>query len=57
VSLFRVEPDGKTAVRVRVEFGRSSVSIIEVVRGLSVGDRVILSDMTAYDAHDRIALR
>jgi HlyD family secretion protein len=57
VSLFRVESDGKTAVRVRVEFGRSSVSIIEVVRGLNVGDRVILSDMTAYDAHDRIALR
>ncbi|NWG13726.1 MAG: efflux RND transporter periplasmic adaptor subunit [Acidobacteria bacterium] len=57
VSLFRVEPDGKTAVRVRVEFGRSSVSVIEVARGLRKGDRVILSDMTAYDAYDRIALR
>jgi HlyD family secretion protein len=57
VSLFRVEADGKTASRVRVEFGRSSVSIIEVVRGLNVGDRVILSDMTAYGDHDRIALR
>jgi HlyD family secretion protein len=55
-SLFRLEPDGKSAVRVLVEFGRSSVGSIEVLRGLSVGDRVILSDMTAYEAHNRIAL-
>lgn len=56
-SLFRLEPDGKTAVRVRVEFGRSSVSFIEVLRGLNEGDTVILSDLTAYDAYDRIELR
>ena len=55
--MFRLEPDGKTALRVRVEFGRSSVNLIEVVRGLNVGDTVILSDMTAWDSHDRVVLR
>jgi HlyD family secretion protein len=39
-----------------VTFGRSSVSTIEVKDGLKVGDRVILSDMSAYDNYDRIKL-
>ena len=45
------------ARRVQVRFGRSSVNTIEVLDGLSVGDTVILSDMSAWDAHDRIRLR
>ena len=45
------------AVRVNVKLGRSSVNTIEVVDGLKVGDRVILSDMSAYDNVDRIRLR
>jgi HlyD family secretion protein len=54
--LFKVEPDGKYATAVKVTFGRSSVSTIEVKEGLKVGDRVILSDMSAYDNYDRIKL-
>jgi len=57
IGLFRLEPDGVTAIRVPVELGRSSVNTIEVIRGLQVGDTVILSDMSAWDSHDRIALR
>jgi HlyD family secretion protein len=56
ITLFRVEPDGKEAGRVQVKLGRSSVNTIEVVEGLRVGDQVILSDMTAQDAHNRIRL-
>jgi HlyD family secretion protein len=48
--------DGKEAVRVRVDLGRSSVNTIEIVRGLQVGDQVILSDMSAWDAYDRVRL-
>jgi HlyD family secretion protein len=33
------------------------VNTIEVVQGLKVGDKVILSDMSAWDAFDRIRLR
>jgi HlyD family secretion protein len=56
VTLFKVEPDGREAVRVQVKLGRSSVNTIEVLDGLSVGDKVILSDMSAQDAHNRIRL-
>ncbi|HUJ51408.1 MAG TPA: efflux RND transporter periplasmic adaptor subunit [Bryobacteraceae bacterium] len=56
VSLFKIDPDGKGAALVRVKLGRTSVNTIEVVDGLKVGDKVILSDMSAWDGHDRIRL-
>lgn len=57
VSLFRVDPDGAFASRVTVMLGRSSVSAIEVLEGLAPGERVILSDMSAWDGVDRIRLK
>ncbi len=57
VGLFKIEPDGVNAERVQVKLGRSSVNSIEVLSGLKVGDQVILSDMSAYDAYDRIRLK
>ena len=57
VGLFKIGADGATAERVQVKLGRSSVNTIEVLSGLKVGDQVILSDMSAYDAYDRIRLR
>jgi HlyD family secretion protein len=56
VQLFKIEPAGKYANKAKVTFGRSSVNTIEIKDGLSVGDRVILSDMSQYDAYDRIRL-
>ena len=52
--LFRVEDNGRTAARVQVKLGRSSVSAIEVLQGLDVGDQVILSDMSQWDTYDRV---
>jgi HlyD family secretion protein len=57
VGLFKVGPDGVNAERIQVKLGRSSVNTIEVLAGLKVGDQVILSDMSAYDAYDRIRLK
>ena len=57
IGLFRLTPDGKEATRVNVKLGRASVNTIEVVQGLNVGDRVIISDMSAWDSHDRVRLR
>jgi multidrug efflux pump subunit AcrA (membrane-fusion protein) len=57
VGLFKLTPDGKEAVRVNVKLGRSSVNTIEVVQGLNVNDKVIISDMSAWDSHDRVRLR
>ncbi len=56
ISLFRMDPDGKGAVRVPVKVGRASVNAIQVMQGLHEGDTVILSDMSRYDTTDRIRL-
>ena len=56
VGLFRLVPGTNEARRVTVELGRVSVSTIEIREGLVEGDRVILSDTSAWDAHDRIRL-
>jgi HlyD family secretion protein len=57
VGLFRVQAGGRMAVRVPVKLGRTSVSTIEVVHGLQAGDQIILSDMSQWDAHERVRLR
>jgi HlyD family secretion protein len=57
VMLFKKDPDGAGATRVQVKLGRTSVNTVEVVEGLAVGDKVILSDMSAWDAFDRVRLR
>jgi HlyD family secretion protein len=56
-TLFKIDPDGMHATRVKVRFGHSSVNTIEVVEGLQPGDHVILSDMRAYDGQSRIRLQ
>lgn len=55
VQLYRVGANGD-AIRVRVQLGRASVAEIEVVEGLNEGDEVVLSDMAAYDAFDRVRI-
>jgi RND family efflux transporter MFP subunit len=56
ISLFRLDQDGKGAVRVPVKVGRASVNSIQVIEGLHEGDTVILSDMSRNDNTDRIRL-
>lgn len=56
VTLFRLDPQSNTATRVPVKLGRSSVSVIQVLEGLNVGDQVILSDMPGQDQSNRIRL-
>jgi HlyD family secretion protein len=56
ISLFKLNPDGKTAVRVPVKVGKASVNSIQVMEGLQDGDTVILSDMSRWDNTDRIRL-
>ena len=40
----------------KVKLGQASVSRIEVLEGLAVGDEVVLSDMSTWDSVDRIRL-
>ncbi|MCP3143924.1 HlyD family secretion protein [Pyxidicoccus xibeiensis] len=57
MSLFRLMPGGDEAIRVPVQLGRGSVNAVEVVQGLQEGDQVVLSDMAAWDAVERVRLR
>ncbi|PYR26343.1 MAG: RND transporter [Acidobacteria bacterium] len=56
-TLFKLQDDGVEAGRVQVKLGRSSVNTVEILSGLKVGDRVVLSDMSAWDTFDRIRLQ
>jgi HlyD family secretion protein len=56
IGLFKMDTDGKEAVRVPVKVGRESVNSIQIFEGLHEGDTVILSDMSRWDKWDRIRL-
>jgi HlyD family secretion protein len=57
IGLFRLEADGSNATRVKVTLGRTSVNTVEIKDGLKEGDQVVLSDMSTYDAYDRVRLK
>jgi multidrug efflux pump subunit AcrA (membrane-fusion protein) len=57
ISLFRLDGDGRDAMRVPVKVGRASVNSIQVIEGLHEGDTVVLSDMSRWDNTDRIRLQ
>jgi HlyD family secretion protein len=57
ISLFKLTNDDSEAARINVKLGRSSVNTVEIVQGLQIGDKVILSDMSQWDNVDRIRLK
>lgn len=57
IGLFRLNKDGDEATRVKVRLGKSSVNTVQILGGLKPGDKVILSDMSAWDAFDRVRLK
>ncbi|HKI94686.1 MAG TPA: HlyD family efflux transporter periplasmic adaptor subunit [Gemmatimonadales bacterium] len=57
IGMFKVVDGGGAAVRVSVRLGRASVNTVEIKNGLKVGDVVILSDMSQWDAVDRVRLK
>ena len=56
VSLFRLLEQGRRAARVRVQFGRTSVNLVEILEGLNEGDQVIVSDMSAWDSFEQLRI-
>lgn len=54
VSMFRISPDGRRGTRVQVALGQASVNTVQVLRGLNVGDWVVLSDTSADDSFDAV---
>src|SRR6184192_2422313 len=56
VGMFKLVNGTSQATRTPVKLGKSSVNTIQILDGLQPGDQVILSDTSAWDAHDRIRL-
>lgn len=56
VGIFKLDADGSDASRVQVKLGRASVNSVEILSGLRPGDKVILSDMSQWDAFNRVRL-
>jgi HlyD family secretion protein len=56
-SVFVVDRDGVMMRRVVVEYRDASPPLIQIVSGVSPGDRIIVSDMRAWDAFERLQLR
>ena len=55
-TLFKLDPDKQHVTKVRVQYGRNFAHAIEVRSGLQAGDQVILSDMSAFNASNRLRL-
>ena len=56
VGIFRLDEGSQVASRVQVKLGRASVNSVEILTGLQPGDKVILSDMSQWDAFNRVRL-
>ncbi len=54
--IFVVAPDGRSAVRRDLKVGRRTTEQLEILGGLTAGERVITSDYTGLDRADRILL-
>jgi HlyD family secretion protein len=57
MTMFRLDPDGKSATRVGVRLGRASTTTVEVIQGLNAGDKVILSDLSLPESTERIRIK
>jgi HlyD family secretion protein len=55
ITLFKLQPN-RDAIRTPVTLGKRSVQFVEVVKGLEVGDQVVLSDMSQYDGFERVRI-
>jgi multidrug efflux pump subunit AcrA (membrane-fusion protein) len=55
--LFVLEPNGDFARRVTVRLGSQSGGLIQIVRGLSPGDSVIVTDTANWNSHERLRIK
>ena len=55
--IFLIEPGGEYARRVPVRYGRQSGAQMEIISGLAPGDKVIVTDMSAWSGYPRVRLK
>lgn len=54
--IFKLDESENIASRIPIKFGKGSSNQIEIISGLNVGDRVIVSDHSSYAHLDKISI-
>jgi multidrug efflux pump subunit AcrA (membrane-fusion protein) len=55
-SLYKVSPDGSSAQRILVKLGKGSVNKIQILEGLSVGEKIIISDPSTWESYQKVRI-
>ncbi|KGJ93564.1 efflux RND transporter periplasmic adaptor subunit [Colwellia psychrerythraea] len=55
-TLYKLSSDGNIAQRTQVRLGKGSSNQIQVIEGLSVGDRIIISDSSSWQTYQKIRI-
>ena len=55
-TLYKLSSDGNIAQRTQVQLGKGSSNQIQVIEGLSVGDRIITSDSSSWQTYQKIRI-
>ncbi len=55
-SLYKLDLDGDFASRVKVKLGKGSVNQIQVISGLALGDKIIISDASRWESYQKIRI-
>lgn len=55
-AVYKLTEDGNFAQRIIVQLGKGSINYVQVIEGLQVGDKVIISDPTGFDSYQKIRI-
>jgi len=55
-TVYKLNAEGDIAEQSRVRYGQASANYIEILEGLEVGDRIIVSDPSGFNTHQRILI-
>ncbi len=57
ITVYKLDPEGRYAQRVKVKAGKVSLNYMQVMAGLHTGDRIITSEIAQWQDKDRILLK
>ncbi len=57
ITVYKLDPEGRYAMRVPIKAGKVSLQHLQVLQGLHAGDRIITSEASEWQGHERILLK
>jgi len=55
-AIYKVDENGDFAQRITVKFGKGSVNQIQVLDGLAIGDKIIISDPSTWETYQKVRI-